>query len=83
MPLSVEELRDHLAYSAWASQRLVQAASELTEDELIRDFQTADHSVLGTLVHTFAADRVWLDPPAKSSAAILHSGRLPPRRLTE
>ena len=60
MPLSVEDLRDHLAYSAWASQRLVQAASELTEDELLRDFQTSDHSVLGTLVHTFAADRVWL-----------------------
>ncbi len=60
MPLSIEELRDHFAYSAWASQRLVRAASELTETELIRDFQTADHSVLGTLVHTFAADRVWL-----------------------
>jgi uncharacterized damage-inducible protein DinB len=60
MPLSVEDLREHLAYSAWASQRLVQAASELTPEELIRDFQTSDHSVLGTLVHTFAADRVWL-----------------------
>jgi len=60
MPLSVEDLRDHLAYSAWASQRLVQAASELTEAELARDFQTSDRSVLGTLVHTFAADRVWL-----------------------
>ena len=60
MPLSVEDLRDHLAYSAWASQRLVQAASELSSEELVRDFQTSDHSVLGTLVHTFAADRVWL-----------------------
>ena len=60
MPLSVEDLRDHLAYSAWASQRLVHAASELTEAELLRDFQTSDRSVLGTLVHTFAADRVWL-----------------------
>src|SRR5712672_1196087 len=60
MPLPVEDLRDHLAYSAWASQRLVQAASELTEAELVRDFQTSDHSVLGTLVHAFAADRLWL-----------------------
>jgi uncharacterized damage-inducible protein DinB len=60
MPLSVENLREHLAYSAWASQRLVHAASELTEAELLRDFQTSDHSVLGTLVHTFAADRLWL-----------------------
>src|SRR5450432_3154608 len=60
MPLSVEDLREHLAYSAWASQRLVHAASELTEAELLRDFQTSDHSVLGTLVHTFAGDRIWL-----------------------
>ena len=60
MPLSVEDLREHIAYSAWASQRLVHAASQLSEAELLRDFQTADHSVLGTLVHTFAADRVWL-----------------------
>ena len=40
MPLSVEDLREHLAYSAWASQRLVHAASELTEAELLRDFET-------------------------------------------
>ena len=61
MPLSVEDLRNHLRYSAWASQRLVHAASELPQEELLRDFQTSDRSVLGTLVHTFAADRVWLD----------------------
>ena len=29
-------------------------------EELNRDFQTADRSVLGTLVHIFAADRLWL-----------------------
>jgi len=60
MPLSASELRDHLAYSAWASQRLVHAACQLTEAELLRDFQTSERSVLGTLVHTFAGDRVWL-----------------------
>jgi len=60
MPLSVDELREHLVYSAWASQLLVHAVSVLTEAELLRDFQTADKTTLGTLVHTFAADRVWL-----------------------
>jgi uncharacterized damage-inducible protein DinB len=60
MPLPVEDLRDHLTYSAWASQRLVHAAAELSEAELLRDFETADRTVLGTLVHTFAADRLWL-----------------------
>ena len=70
MAITVEALRTHLDYTAWASSRLVEAASQLTNEELTRDFQTADHSVLGTLVHVYAADRVWLgriqgNPPAK------------------
>ncbi len=60
MPVSAEVLRTHLEYTAWASRRLVEAAAKLTEEELHRDFGTADHSVLGTLVHIFAGDRVWL-----------------------
>jgi uncharacterized damage-inducible protein DinB len=60
MPISPELLRSHLDYSAWASRRLVDAAAALTPDELNRDFATSEHTVLGTLVHVFAADRVWL-----------------------
>ena len=59
-PVDLATLKMHFAYSAWASARLVDAAAKLSEDELTRDFGTADKSVLGTLVHTFAADRVWL-----------------------
>ncbi len=58
--MDVKTLKQHLAYSAWASRRLVEAAAKLSEAELTRDFGTADKSVLGTLVHVFAADRVWL-----------------------
>jgi len=48
----------------------VEAAGQLTPEELTRDFGTADKTVLGTLVHCFAADRIWMsrvagDPPAK------------------
>jgi len=57
--LSVNALRDLLTYSAWSSRRLVEAAAQLPFDELTRDFGTADKSLLGTLVHIFAADRVW------------------------
>ena len=59
-PVDLTALKMHLAYSAWASQRLVEAAAKLSEAELTRDLGTADKSVLGTLVHVFAADRVWL-----------------------
>src|SRR5438067_636869 len=57
--LSVYALQDMLAYSAWASRRLVDAAAQLSPEQLTRDFGTADKSMLGTLVHTFAADRIW------------------------
>jgi uncharacterized damage-inducible protein DinB len=50
----------HLDYSAWASRQLVDAAAQLSAGELTRDFGTADRSVLGTLAHVYAADRVWL-----------------------
>ena len=70
MSVSVDALRTHLQYSAWASGQLVDAAAKLKEEELTRDFATADRSVLGTLVHVYAADRVWLGrvrgtPPAQ------------------
>ena len=60
MTVSVDTLRTHIDYSAWASARMVEAAAKLPEAELRRDFATADKSVLGTLVHVFGADRVWL-----------------------
>lgn len=49
-----------LDYAMWASARLVAALGELSEEELNRDFGTADRSVMGTLVHVFTADRIWL-----------------------
>ena len=60
MPLSADALRAHLDYHTWASRRLVEAASQLSPEELNHDFQTADKTILRTLVHVFAADRVWL-----------------------
>jgi uncharacterized damage-inducible protein DinB len=60
MSVSSLVLQDHIGYTAWASARLLEAASQLSPEELSRDFLTADKSVLGTLTHIYAADRVWL-----------------------
>src|SRR5438067_5829691 len=70
MTLTADALRLHLDYTAWTSGKLVAAASELSPEEATRDFGTADRTVLGTLVHIFAADRIWLgriqgNPPAR------------------
>jgi len=60
MPISVDTLRLQLDYSAWATQRLMDVAAKLPQEELVRDFQTSDKCVLDTLVHVYAADRIWL-----------------------
>ena len=60
MTVSAAALRTHLDYTAWATARLLKAAEELSPEELIRDFATADKNVTGTLAHIFAADRVWM-----------------------
>ena len=60
MSVSADALRTHLDYTIWASQRLLQAAAQLSEEELHRDFETADRSVLGALTHISRADQAWL-----------------------
>ncbi len=60
MVVPADLVRSHIDYTAWASAQLVEAAAALSEEELTRDFGTADKSVLGTLVHIFGADLVWL-----------------------
>jgi uncharacterized damage-inducible protein DinB len=69
MPLSADVLQEHLRYTAWASQRLVRAVEHLPAEHLTRDFQTSDRSIMGTLVHVFAADRVWLSRVKQEAAA--------------
>jgi len=60
MSVSADVLREHLRYTAWASHRLVRAVEHLSSDQLAHDFHTSDRNILGTLVHVFAADRIWL-----------------------
>jgi uncharacterized damage-inducible protein DinB len=60
MSVTADAIRTYIDYTAWATMLLLDAAAKLTPEELTRDFATADRSVVGTLAHIFAADRVWL-----------------------
>jgi uncharacterized damage-inducible protein DinB len=54
------QLAEHLRYHRWATLRMLDAAKQLAEEEVQRDRAVSHGSVLGTLLHVYQADRVWL-----------------------
>ena len=60
MQVDAKFLVDHLAYSQWASERSIESVLPLTIEEQNRYLYTSHHGVLGTLVHIYQADRIWL-----------------------
>lgn len=48
------------AYNAWANGRIYDAAAPLTPEEWNRDTGAFFKSMMGTLNHLLAADRIWL-----------------------
>jgi len=60
MQVDAKFLVDHLKYSQWASERSIEAVRPLTVEEQNRQLYTSYRSVLGTLVHIYQADRIWL-----------------------
>src|SRR5204863_8026862 len=66
------------AYNQWANGRVYDAVAELDEEEFNRDVGAFFGSMMGTLKHLLATDRIWMkrftgegDAPAKLDA-ILH-----------
>jgi uncharacterized damage-inducible protein DinB len=67
------------AYNRWANQRVYDAAADLSPEEFTRDTGAFFKSVMGTLNHLLATDRIWMkrftgegDAPARLDT-ILHS----------
>jgi uncharacterized damage-inducible protein DinB len=65
-------------YNRWANSRIYEAVADLSEEEFNRDTGAFFGSMMGTLNHVLAADRIWMkrftgegDAPAKLDA-ILH-----------
>src|SRR4051794_16664682 len=54
-------LDSHLQYTAWATDRLLKAIAAIPAGQLTYDFKTSDGTIINTLAHIFAADRVWLN----------------------
>lgn len=61
MPSVTKILRYQLDFTTWATERMLDAATKLTPEELTHDFKTSDKTILGTLTHDYRAERIWLN----------------------
>jgi uncharacterized damage-inducible protein DinB len=60
MAMNLESVRTSFEYNRWANRRLLQAAGELSAEELDRDLRGSFSSIKGTLRHLLWGERAWL-----------------------
>lgn len=71
--MNITDIRDLFDYTEWANGLAMNAAAELSDENLRRDFGISHGSILGTLRHMAGAEWIWLErwhgrSPAKAEA---------------
>jgi uncharacterized damage-inducible protein DinB len=71
--MNLVDVRSLFDYTEWANGLALNAAAELSADNLHRDFSISHRSILGTLTHMAGAEWIWLErwhgrSPAKAEA---------------
>jgi uncharacterized damage-inducible protein DinB len=71
--MNLVDIRRLFDYTEWANGLALNAAAELAEENLRRDFNISHGSILGTLTHMAGAEWIWLErwhgnsPPSKEA----------------
>jgi uncharacterized damage-inducible protein DinB len=75
--MTLAEVRLHLRYSAWASQKLVEAVRTIPDADFEKHVGVSHSSMLGTLAHILWADWLWftrivepMEKPAQTREAL-------------
>ena len=71
--MNLSDIRHLFDYTEWANDLAMEAADELPDEYLLRDFGISHKSILGTLTHMAGAEWIWLErwhgrSPAKAEA---------------
>jgi uncharacterized damage-inducible protein DinB len=59
--MNVADIKQLFDYTEWANDRALDAAAELSDDDLRRDFGISYKSIFGTLLHMAGAEWIWLE----------------------
>src|SRR5260221_12659171 len=71
--MNLLDVRHLFDYTEWANGLALNAAAELSEENLRRDFNISHGSIIGTLTHMAGAEWIWLErwhgnsPPKKEA----------------
>ena len=71
--MNLADIRHLFDYTEWANELAMDAADNLTDEQLLRDFGISHKSIFGTLAHMAGAEWIWLErwhgrSPAKAEA---------------
>jgi uncharacterized damage-inducible protein DinB len=71
--MNIQDIRRLFDYTEWANDLAMEAADQLTEENLRRDVCASHQSIFGTLLHMAGAEWIWLErwnghSPAKAEA---------------
>lgn len=58
--MTLQEIKLLHAFNAWATQRIFEALSPLTQEQLTVDMKASHGSIHGTVAHMVAAEKIWL-----------------------
>src|SRR6476646_11754413 len=59
--MNISGIKHLFNYTEWENDLAMNAAGQLSDDNLRRDFQISHHSIFGTLVHMAGAEWIWLE----------------------
>jgi uncharacterized damage-inducible protein DinB len=71
--MNLSDIRQLFDYTEWANELAMDAADNLSDEQLQRDFGISHRSIFGTLTHMAGAEWIWLErwhgrSPAKAEA---------------
>ncbi len=59
--MNVKEIQTLFDFDKWATNRILEIVAALNDDQYGRNLNSSHGGVRGTLVHTYGADRIWLE----------------------
>src|SRR2546425_2275686 len=59
--MNVSDIRHLFDYTEWANDLAMEAADDLPDEGLLRDFGISHKSIFGTLLHMAGAEWIWLE----------------------